>query len=320
MRLTAIRYLFRFVLFEEPAHSALIQRVLAIPSKPHDKRQVHFLIRSEIEAILAPPDQTIWLGRRDHTLLLVAIHTGVRLSELINLDRDAIHLGAAEPAFVPATDYLPFWRRSERLNYAEWYGANDHAKDGCTSSTMRHSGTIWHSLAGGINRQAERARRRDWRRPWRRQHAQPANHQQLDQRGRRRNGSVGLSGNNTWRVRSQRRIEHGVHSGRSIGSGGATGNNTGVSSGGGSDMSASGSGGSGNSNLASNDGGGGGGATGSTGNNIGSTGGPVPFSAVRSRQSSTTKALRQRARLCRFPRPGAATRRDRRQVQIRPHH
>ena len=45
LRLTAIRSFFRFASFEEPAHSALIQRVLAIPSKRHDKRQVHFLTR-----------------------------------------------------------------------------------------------------------------------------------------------------------------------------------------------------------------------------------------------------------------------------------
>lgn len=94
LRLTAIRSFFRFVSFEEPAHSALIQRVLAIPSKRHDKRQVHFLTRPEIEAILAAPDRTTWLGHRDHTLLLLAAQTGLRLSELIGLDREAIHLGA----------------------------------------------------------------------------------------------------------------------------------------------------------------------------------------------------------------------------------
>ena len=94
LRLTAIRSFFRFVSFEEPAHSALIQRVLAIPSKRHDKRQVHFLTRPEIEAVLAAPDRTTWLGRRDHTLLLLAAQTGLRLSELIGLDRDAIHLGS----------------------------------------------------------------------------------------------------------------------------------------------------------------------------------------------------------------------------------
>ncbi len=93
LRLTAIRCFFRFVSFEEPAHSALIQRVLAIPSKRHDTRQVHFLTRPEIEAILATPDRTTWLGRRDHTLLLIAVQTGLRLSELIGLDREAVHLG-----------------------------------------------------------------------------------------------------------------------------------------------------------------------------------------------------------------------------------
>ena len=94
LRLIAIRSFFRCVSFEEPAHSALIQRVLAIPSKRHDKRQMHFLTRPEIEAILAAPDRSTWLGRRDHTLLLLAAQTGLRLSELISLDRDAVHLGA----------------------------------------------------------------------------------------------------------------------------------------------------------------------------------------------------------------------------------
>jgi integrase/recombinase XerD len=93
LRLTAVRSFFRFVSFEEPAHSALIQRVLAIPSKRHDKREVNFLTRSEIEAVLAAPDRTTWLGRRDHTLLLLATQTGLRLSELIGLSREAIHLG-----------------------------------------------------------------------------------------------------------------------------------------------------------------------------------------------------------------------------------
>lgn len=93
LRLTAIRGFFRFVAFEEPAYSGQIQRVLAIPGKLVTKREVHFLVRAEIEAILAAPDRSTWLGRRDYTLLLVAVQTGLRVAELVRLDREAVSLG-----------------------------------------------------------------------------------------------------------------------------------------------------------------------------------------------------------------------------------
>ena len=93
LRLTAIRSFFRYASFEEPAQSAHIQRVLAIPSKRCDKRQLQFLTRPEIEAILYCTDRSTWLGRRDYTLLLLAAQTGVRVSEIIDLGRDAVMLG-----------------------------------------------------------------------------------------------------------------------------------------------------------------------------------------------------------------------------------
>lgn len=93
LRLTAIRSFFRFASFEAPAHSAHIQRALAIPAKRCDKRELHFLTRDEIDAILACPDQSTWIGRRDYTFLLMAVQTGLRLSELTNLDCNAVVLG-----------------------------------------------------------------------------------------------------------------------------------------------------------------------------------------------------------------------------------
>lgn len=93
LRLTSIRSFFRFVAFEEPAYSMQIQRVLAIPPKRVARREVEFLSRAEIEAILAVPDKTTWAGRRDYTLLLVAVQTGLRLSEITGLDRDAVQFG-----------------------------------------------------------------------------------------------------------------------------------------------------------------------------------------------------------------------------------
>jgi site-specific recombinase XerD len=93
LRLTSIRTFFRFVAFEEPAYSMQIQRVLAIPPKRVARREVEFLSRAEIEAILAVPNKATWAGRRDYTLLLVAVQTGLRLSEITGLDRDAVQLG-----------------------------------------------------------------------------------------------------------------------------------------------------------------------------------------------------------------------------------
>lgn len=93
LRLTAIRAFFRFLAFEEPTYSGQIQRVLAIPGKIGAKREVQYLVRTEIESILAAPDRRSWIGRRDHALLLTAVQTGLRLSELVGLDRSAVTLG-----------------------------------------------------------------------------------------------------------------------------------------------------------------------------------------------------------------------------------
>ncbi|MBV8397984.1 MAG: site-specific integrase [Acetobacteraceae bacterium] len=94
LRLTAIRSFFRYAAFEDPAHAGLIQRVLAMPSKRFEKKLVGFLTRPEIEALLAAPDRTTWAGRRDHAFLLVAVQTGLRLSEMISLRRADVALGS----------------------------------------------------------------------------------------------------------------------------------------------------------------------------------------------------------------------------------
>ena len=93
LRLTAIRSFFRYVAFEEPAHAAQISRVLALPGKRHTRRLVTFLTRPEIAAVLAAPDLHTWFGRRDHALLLVAVQTGLRVSELTALQRADVVLG-----------------------------------------------------------------------------------------------------------------------------------------------------------------------------------------------------------------------------------
>lgn len=92
-RLAAIHSFFRYAALQEPSNSALIQRVLAIPSKRCNRRLVGFLTRVEIDALLAAPDRSGWAGRRDYAMLLLAVQTGLRVSELVGLRRQDVVFG-----------------------------------------------------------------------------------------------------------------------------------------------------------------------------------------------------------------------------------
>ena len=93
-RLSAIRSFFKYVSVNEPQLLHHCQRVLAMSAKRYDKRAIDYLTRTEIEAVIAAPDLSTWHGRRDRTLLALALQTGLRVSELTNLSRGDIVLGA----------------------------------------------------------------------------------------------------------------------------------------------------------------------------------------------------------------------------------
>jgi len=92
-RLAAIRSFFRFVAMTDPTWLLHCQRVLAMPNKRYVKRTVTFLDADEIAALLVAPDRSTWAGRRDHALLLLAVQTGLRASELVGLRCGDVVLG-----------------------------------------------------------------------------------------------------------------------------------------------------------------------------------------------------------------------------------
>jgi site-specific recombinase XerD len=92
-RLAAIHSLFQYAALREPAHSRLIQQVLAIQQKRFERNIVTFLTCEESDALLAAVDQSTWLGRRDFAILLVAMQTGLRVSELTSLRVEDVQLG-----------------------------------------------------------------------------------------------------------------------------------------------------------------------------------------------------------------------------------
>jgi integrase/recombinase XerD len=92
-RLAAIRSFYRYVAMNAPEHALHCQRILAMPNKRYTRRSVDFIDRTEMEALLAAPDASTWIGRRDRAILLLALQTGLRVGELINLDCADVVLG-----------------------------------------------------------------------------------------------------------------------------------------------------------------------------------------------------------------------------------
>jgi integrase len=72
----------------------VISQVLAIPPRRRERAVVSYLTDKETDTLITAPDRTTWHGRRDHALLLLAVQTGLRVSEVIGLTRQDVHLGA----------------------------------------------------------------------------------------------------------------------------------------------------------------------------------------------------------------------------------
>ncbi|HEV3485513.1 MAG TPA: site-specific integrase, partial [Vicinamibacterales bacterium] len=83
LRLTAIRALFRYAALRHPEHAAVIAQVLSIPAKRFDRRIVTFLTAEESVALIDAAQENRWEGRRDRAMLTLALHAGLRVSELI---------------------------------------------------------------------------------------------------------------------------------------------------------------------------------------------------------------------------------------------
>ncbi len=85
VRLAAIHTFARFASRQAPSYMALLHAVLAIPSKRYEQPLLGYLSRPEINAIIAAPDRSTWLGERDAALFTTLYNTGARISEAIGL-------------------------------------------------------------------------------------------------------------------------------------------------------------------------------------------------------------------------------------------
>ncbi|MCL6446066.1 MAG: site-specific integrase [Alicyclobacillus sp.] len=91
-RLAAIHSFMNYVSFQAPEYLSVIQRVMSIPFKKTETRQVEYLVDEEVDAIMQGCDLSSWLGRRDRLMLAILYNTGVRVSELVSIKKRDISL------------------------------------------------------------------------------------------------------------------------------------------------------------------------------------------------------------------------------------
>jgi integrase/recombinase XerD len=153
-RLAAIHSLFGYAALRHPEHAASIQRVLAIPTKRCEHTLVSWLTEPEVDALLAAPDRATWTGRRDHALLVLAVQTGLRISELTGLTIADVTLGAGAHVHClgkgrkeRTTPLTPLTVRVIRVWLAERRGAPSDPLFPTNTGTRLSHDAIEHRLA-----------------------------------------------------------------------------------------------------------------------------------------------------------------------------
>lgn len=96
-RLAVVHALARFIGENSPEHIEWCGTIRAIPFKKAMKREVTYLEKAEMDALLAAPDRRTAQGQRDYALLLFLYNTGARADEAARLTNADLEL-ASVPA------------------------------------------------------------------------------------------------------------------------------------------------------------------------------------------------------------------------------
>lgn len=96
VRLAAIHSFVKYVQLDDIDRLLEYKRILAIKRKKHASREIPYLSKDELKALLDAPDTTTQQGRRDKVLLTVLYDTAARVSELTHLTLNDIRLSTPE--------------------------------------------------------------------------------------------------------------------------------------------------------------------------------------------------------------------------------
>ncbi len=149
IRLSALRTFFRFMALRDPESVAIVTRVLAIPNKREDKKLVGSLTRPEIDALIAAPDRSSWIGRRDHALLVTMYNSGARVSEITTLTREQVSFGATTFLELYGKGRkertIPLWPQTRDV-LKEWFRELEEHKSGKVFPNARGRPLARHSV------------------------------------------------------------------------------------------------------------------------------------------------------------------------------
>jgi integrase/recombinase XerD len=119
VRLSAIHSFFRYLGAYHPDHLAQAQRILSLPFKRTETREIEHLDFTEIHAVLQGIDQSTSLGRRDVVLLSFMFNTGARVSEVVGMQACDLHLSAPASVLLRGKGrkerVCPLWPETARL-------------------------------------------------------------------------------------------------------------------------------------------------------------------------------------------------------------
>ena len=91
-RLAAIRSLFNYISRQEPVLIVHCGQIRAIPIKRTEHKMVGYLEDKEMQAVLNAIDVNSRTGVRDRALFMLMYNTGARVSEIVALELDDLHL------------------------------------------------------------------------------------------------------------------------------------------------------------------------------------------------------------------------------------
>lgn len=145
-RLAAIHSFLHFMSFEKPEYSAMLQRSLMIPFQKTEKRQIDFLTKEEIDALLDACSIKDVLGRRDRMMVLILYNTGIRVSELLSVKcNDVVFDASGSAGYIHVTGKgrkersIPLWKTT--ASYIKKYILENALKED-DKLFMNHAGDV----------------------------------------------------------------------------------------------------------------------------------------------------------------------------------